>query len=60
MLLASGDYGKFKDDSKSSIVTITAQSGAVASIEFSLTPADHLTFDGLTIKGAFLMVRMMS
>ena len=36
------------------MVTITAQSGAVASIELSLTPADHLTFDGLTIKGAYL------
>src|SRR5262245_22852736 len=48
ILLASGDYGTFSGVSKSSMLTIAAQPGAVASMYPSMTNASNLTFDGLT------------
>ena len=54
ILLASGDYGTWSGGSKSGMVTITEQPGATASINPSMTNATNLTFDGLTIKGAYL------
>src|SRR4051794_12381169 len=54
ILLASGDYGTFRGGSKPSIVTLAPQAGATPVIKLSLAPADHMTFDGLTIKGGVL------
>src|SRR4051794_29777534 len=54
ILLASGDYGAWSGGSKSSMVTITEQPGATATISPMMTNATNLTFDGLTIKSAYL------
>ena len=54
ILLASGNYGTWSGGSKSGMVTITEQSGATATIYPSMTNATNLTFDGLTITGAYL------
>ena len=54
ILLATGDYGRFSGGSKSSMLTLAAQPGAIASIAPSMTSATNLTFDGLTIRGAYL------
>src|SRR5262249_11896466 len=54
ILLASGDYGRFSGVSKSSVITIAAQSGATASIYPYMTNATNITFDGLTIAGVYI------
>ncbi len=52
--LASGNYGSFGGGSKSSVVTLVAQSGATATISPNLgTAVNNLRFDGLTIDGAY-------
>src|SRR5689334_15847662 len=51
ILLASGDYGTFKGGSKTSMVTITPQTGATPVMKLALNPASYITFDGLTING---------
>jgi hypothetical protein len=52
--LASGNYGSFGGGSKSSVVTLTPQSGATATIAPNLgTGVNNLRFDGLTIDGAY-------
>jgi hypothetical protein len=48
--LAAGSYGSFAGGSKASVVTLIAQSGAVASIAPSLgSGVNNLRFEGLTI-----------
>jgi hypothetical protein len=52
--LASGDYGQFNGGTKSSMVTLTPQSGATASIYPWLSPGQNIRFDGLRIAGAYV------
>lgn len=49
--LASGDYGSFTGGTRSGTVTVTAQAGAVATIDLNLSGANNLRFDGVTIDG---------
>src|SRR6266487_5709026 len=52
--LAAGNYGTFSGGSKSSMVTLIAQPGAVASIAPNLGGSvNNVTFDGLTIQGVY-------
>jgi Big-like domain-containing protein/PKD domain-containing protein len=52
--LAAGGYGSFGGGSKASVVTLTAQSGATATISPNLgAGVNNLRFDGLTIAGAY-------
>jgi Bacterial Ig-like domain/PKD domain len=52
--LAAGNYGTFTGGSKSSVVTLVAQPGAVATISPNLgAGVNNLRFDGLTIAGAY-------
>ena len=52
--LASGNYGSFGGGSKSSVVTLVAQSGATATISPNLgSGVNNLRFDGLVIDGLY-------
>jgi hypothetical protein len=52
--LAAGNYGSFSGGSKSSVVTLTPQPGATATISPNLgAGVSNLRFDGLTIAGAY-------
>ena len=53
--LAGGSYGTFQGGSKSSMVTLVAQSGATASMYPNLASnVNNLRLDGLTLSGMFL------
>jgi hypothetical protein len=52
--LAAGNYGSFGGGSKPSVVTLTPQPGATATISPNLgAGVSNLRFDGLTIAGAY-------
>ena len=52
--LATGDYGTFRGGAKSGSVTLAPAAGADVTIAPSLSGASHITFDGLTVAGAYL------
>ena len=52
--LAAGDYGTFHGGSKPSMVTITPQPGATATMSVAFNPASFIRLDGLTIGDATL------
>src|SRR4051812_22985933 len=52
--LAAGSYGTFSGGSKPSVVTLTPQSGATATISPNLgSSVNNLRFDGVTISDLF-------
>src|SRR6266508_3926252 len=52
--LAAGNYGSFGGGAKSSVVTLTPQSGATATMSPNLgSGVNNLRFDGLTIDGLY-------
>jgi hypothetical protein len=52
--LAAGNYGSFGGGSRSSVVTLTPQSGAAATMSPNLgSGVNNLRFDGLTIDGLY-------
>jgi Bacterial Ig domain/Right handed beta helix region len=54
ILLAAGSYGSFRGGSKPSMVTITPQPGATATMSVAFNPASFIRLDGLTIGDATL------
>jgi hypothetical protein len=54
ILLAAGSYGSFAGGSKSSVVTLTPQSGATATMSPNLgSGVNNLKLDGLTLDGLY-------